>query len=137
VCDYNNVKDRFSVDNCGSRITLAQWRAHGYDAHSIVFTPAVLFTNNNDRNYRLSTNSPAIDAGTTVPNVPWDQDGVSRPLDGNNDGQSRWDAGAFEYIHPTADTDGDGFPDAAEWQAGYDPTNAATPPRGGLHLIVR
>ena len=51
------------------------------------------------------SNSPAIDAGTNLPEVGRDIDGRSRPLDGQNDGTNRWDIGAVEYVHPLADSD--------------------------------
>ena len=38
-----------------------------------------------------------------------------------------WDVGAHEYVHPAADTDGDGMSDYAEFIAGTNPTNAASP----------
>ena len=38
--------------------------------------------------------------------------GVPRPLDGDADGVALSDLGAFEVVHPTADTDGDDLPDA-------------------------
>lgn len=75
---------------------------------------------------RLMPGSPAIDAGA-VP-VPAfydgsDYDGISRPLDGNHDGTNRWDIGAFEYIHPVADSDDDGMRDQVEAWCGSDATN--------------
>lgn len=74
---------------------------------------------------RLSTNSPCIDAGCT--NGPGDDfAGISRPLDGNNDGATAWDIGAYEYIHPLADSDGEGMADCAEARAGTDATNASS-----------
>ncbi len=73
--------------------------------------------------WRLASNSPCVDAGCT--NGPADDcAGVSRPLDGNNDGTSAWDIGAYEYIHPSADSDSDGMQDSAEVRAGTDATNA-------------
>lgn len=74
---------------------------------------------------RLRTNSPAIDAGMNLPSVGGDFAGVSRPLDGAGDGTNRLDIGAYEFIHPLADSDGDGMPDADEATAGTDATNAA------------
>ena len=65
-------------------------------------------------NYRLQTNSPGIDAGTTryAPSV--DMDGLPRSLDGDGDGVAVPDLGAFETILPTADSDHDGMPDGWE-----------------------
>lgn len=75
---------------------------------------------------RPLANSPAIDAGVALTNVAVDYAGVSRPLDGRNDGTNAWDVGAYEYVHPQADSDGDGMRDAAEAVAGSDATNAAS-----------
>ena len=75
--------------------------------------------------YRLRSNSPCVDAGCT--DGPGDDlAGVSRPLDGNYDGVCAWDIGACEFVHPVADSDGDGMRDEAEVRAGTDATNAAS-----------
>jgi len=42
-------------------------------------------------NFRLQSNSPLIDLGTTLPQVTNDYDGVHRPRG------PRYDIGAFEY----------------------------------------
>jgi len=55
-----------------------------------------LFVNASGANFHLQDNSPAIDAGS-APNAPNDDfDGRSRPLDGNYDGVTAYDIGAFE-----------------------------------------
>lgn len=56
-----------------------------------------LFVNAPAGDYHLSTNSPCIDAGTNLPSVTVDLDGVARPLDGNKDGTQAYDMGAYEY----------------------------------------
>ncbi len=97
-----------------------------------------LFVNVAGRNARLSAGSPCIDAGSTnlgvyvttntyfegttrltyaVTNdldlfVTHDYDSLPRPLDGTGDGVSRFDLGAFEFLHPAADSNKDGIPDA-------------------------
>jgi hypothetical protein len=64
--------------------------------------------------WRLRTNSPCVDAGTSAHTTVFDQSGVPRPLDGNNDGVAAPDVGAFETLHPGADSDHDQMPDAWE-----------------------
>lgn len=61
-----------------------------------------LFRNQATGDYRLSPGSPAIDAGTSLGAPATDFDGVTRPLDGNGDGTTTVDIGAFEA--PTAAT---------------------------------
>ena len=75
--------------------------------------------------YRLSSSSPCIDAGCT--NGP-DNDlaRVVRPLDGNADGISARDIGAYEYVHPLADSDSDGLRDTNELAAGTSPIHLDT-----------
>ena len=46
---------------------------------------------------------------------------MPRPLDGNNDKTNAWDIGAFEYVHPLGDSDGDGLRDTNELTAGTSP----------------
>ncbi len=50
-----------------------------------------LFTNRSALDFRLKSNSPLIDLGTTLPQVTNDYDGVHRPQG------PRYDIGAFEY----------------------------------------
>ncbi|MFC1849028.1 right-handed parallel beta-helix repeat-containing protein [candidate division CSSED10-310 bacterium] len=88
--DYNVVMNRFSTDDGDTRITLAQWQALGYDLHSIIATPTELFVAAPD-DYHLDENSPAIDQGTNLPDVPVDLEGTTRPQ-GNG-----YDIGAYEY----------------------------------------
>jgi hypothetical protein len=83
-------------------------------------------------NYRLRAGSLCIDAGTNVTalatnfsvSVTNDYDGVPRPLDGNGDGQARFDIGAFEFLLASADSNGDGIPDGWTWGYGLNPTDA-------------
>jgi parallel beta-helix repeat protein len=89
--DYNVVMDRFSTNGGDTRITLAQWQALGYDAHSILATPAELFVDVSADDYHLKAGSPAINAGTLLGDVTDDLEGNSRPVGPTHD------AGAYEY----------------------------------------
>jgi len=74
----------------------------------------------------LQADSPCIDRGADALMADAaDPDGVPRPLDGDADATSRVDMGCYEFISPSADTDGDGIPDRWEWDRGLDPTDAA------------
>ncbi len=77
-------------------------------------------------NYQLASNSPCIDTAATASGLPDDLLGVARPLDGRNLGVAAYDMGAYEFVHPLADTDGDRQGDADEVVAGTDPTRATS-----------
>lgn len=64
--------------------------------------------------YRLRADSPCIDAGSAALALTADLDGLPRPLDGNQDGAATPDLGAFEFLNPEADSDGDQMPDGWE-----------------------
>jgi parallel beta-helix repeat protein len=89
--DYNVLMDRFSTDDGDTRITLAQWQALGYDAHSILATPTQLFVDASADDYHLKAGSPAINAGTLLGDVTDDLEGNPRPVGATHD------AGAYEY----------------------------------------
>lgn len=72
--------------------------------------------------YRLAAGASDVDAGDASLAALQDFLGVSRPLDGDGDGRAVPDLGAFEFVHPTADSDGDGLPDAWEVAMELNPT---------------
>jgi hypothetical protein len=75
--------------------------------------------------FRLRYGSPCIDAGTDLSSADIVTDilGTPRPLDGNWDGTSSFDMGAYEYNPQTADSSNDGIPDWWCRQYGLDPNN--------------
>ena len=106
-----------------------------------------LLVNAGAGDWHLAPGSPCIDAGTnlTAAGITNDLDGVPRPLDGDNDGTSAFDIGAYEFVHPAADSDRDGMKDIDESVAGTDPLNPASclriaalsnlPPCGVLYVL--
>ena len=66
--------------------------------------------------YHITTNSPCVDAGTYYQAPLYDRDGIPRPLDGDTVSNNYYsvDVGAYEYLNPNADTDGDGIKDGVE-----------------------
>ena len=75
--------------------------------------------------YRLQYNSPCIDAGMDLsPIITNDLDGLARPMDGDLDGISAFDMGAYEFIPDLNDTDGDTMPDGWETAFSLNPINA-------------
>jgi hypothetical protein len=51
----------------------------------------------------LNDGSPAIDAGQTDGCPKFDQRGAERPVDGNSDGSTACDVGAYEFNSPAPD----------------------------------
>ncbi|MCL4178604.1 MAG: right-handed parallel beta-helix repeat-containing protein [Verrucomicrobia bacterium] len=78
------------------------------------------FVGNGD--WRLAATSACVDAGTSQFSVRTDYGGMPRPLDGNNDGLTAPDLGAYETMDPLADSDGDGMPDGWELATALDPS---------------
>jgi len=76
------------------------------------------FVNAPSSNYHLQASSPCIDTGTGLVSVADDIEGTPRPLDGSGNGTAITDIGAYEYVHATADTDGDGLTDSNEVAVG-------------------
>ncbi|MFZ0545337.1 MAG: right-handed parallel beta-helix repeat-containing protein [Candidatus Promineifilaceae bacterium] len=89
--DYNIVMNRFSIDDGNSVISLGEWQALGYDAHSLIINFSQLFVNMGADDYHLIADSQAIDSGVTLPDVPTDLDGRPRPAG------AAFDIGAYEY----------------------------------------
>jgi len=84
-----------------------------------------------NHDFRLSPGSPAVDAGADptslaaelVEFLRQDFDGTPRPLDGDGDGDSAWDIGAYELLLPAADSNRDGIPDGWCQKHGLNPTD--------------
>lgn len=92
--DYNIVLDRMSIDCGDSRINLSEWKALGYDNHSMLADSMHhIFVDWENGDYHLLPASQAVDSGTSFVStiVTGDLDGVSRPF---GDG---YDIGAYEY----------------------------------------
>jgi len=70
---------------------------------------------------RLTEASPCIDVGAAPPLMTNDVVRTARPLDGDNNDVAEWDMGAYEFVHPAADTDGDDMPDSWEVATGLNP----------------
>jgi hypothetical protein len=88
-----------------------------------------LFANAAATNFHLTARSPCLDAGTNLTGiVPFDFDGIPRPLDGNATNGPAFDLGAYEFLLATADSNGDGIPDGWCQRFGFNPmaTNVAT-----------
>lgn len=72
--------------------------------------------------YHIETNSPCIDSGTNIvleANVDFDNN--YRPMDGNADGKSTPDMGAYEVANENGDSDEDGISDKNEGVADTNP----------------
>lgn len=82
-----------------------------------------LFVNPAANDLRLQQASPCIDAGTALPGIDVDVASTPRPLDGDTNGVSTLDIGAYEYLHPDADSDGDSVTDGDEDIAGTSPAD--------------
>lgn len=94
------------------------------------------FVNRAAGDFHLLASSPCIDAGTSANAPANDFDGVARPLDGNANGVAALDIGAFECVHPLADTDGDTVRDGNEIIAGTNPTDPASALRLSAALLL-
>lgn len=99
------------------------------------------FVNAAATNFHLQAGSPCLDAGTNLSAlVPFDFDGVPRPLDSDGVGGPDFDVGAYELLRPTADSNADGIPDGWCWQFGFspiDPEVAGSNPDGDPHTTYQ
>jgi len=91
LSDNNVVMDRFTTDDGDSILSLDEWQALGYDAHSLIAAPGELFVNPDAGDYHLRAGSPAIDAGIFLGAVLHDLEGHPRPAG------STHDIGAYEF----------------------------------------
>jgi formylglycine-generating enzyme required for sulfatase activity len=114
---WANSPDQISLDDEGgaaATITYSDVQGGWEGEGDIDVDPCFVDVNSND--YRLRPGSSCIDAGlnaavpadlsdldgdgnTTEP-IPWDLDGNPRMVDGNNDGNSLVDMGAYEFFWP-------------------------------------
>lgn len=89
--DHNIVVDRFSADDGGRFIQLAEWRsATGLDQHSRVARPQDLFVHPDSSDYNLRAGSPALDAADPALAPDSDIESKKRPFG------ARPDIGAYE-----------------------------------------
>jgi len=95
--DYNVVVNSLSNNGDGVHITLAQWQALGYDAHSFLAQPLPsVFVNPAAGDYHLLSNAQPVNAGNTAFSF-----GVTTDLDGTTRPQGPLpDLGAFEFAGP-------------------------------------
>ncbi len=79
--DYNVVMDSFAVEGESSRrLDFNAWRELGFDLNSRIAQLGELFFNWSADDYQLTPGSPAIAAGTPLPEIAADLQGNSRPL---------------------------------------------------------
>jgi hypothetical protein len=128
-------------EDLGSHVTVINCNIEGGQSSAVVSANSTLTWGpgniNADPLFVSSTNrhlqptSPCIDAGvdpSTVSTHPAagvtsDLDGTARPLDGNGDATARFDIGAYEFLLPTADSNGDLIPDGWMQAHGLNPVD--------------
>ena len=89
-CLYRPGQPYAALDATLGTRTVVQWQSLGYDGDAIFADP--LFLNSAGGDYQLSYVSPAINAGTLLPQLTVDYMGVLIPQGG------AMDMGAFEYV---------------------------------------
>lgn len=137
--DYNVVTSRFTTDDSGTIMTLAQWQAATaaagapQDAHSLeaLGGAGALFVNPASGDFHLKPGALAIDAGTSLGAPVVDFFGVSRPQGPG------FDVGAVESLASspnfTADFNSDARVDAVDktvWSGGFGTAAGATRAQG-------
>jgi parallel beta-helix repeat protein len=105
--DYNIVVDRFTTDDGDTILTLADWQALGYDAHSFTAVPSQLFANPAAQDFHLFAGSVAVDNGRSLPTTITDLEGHPRPVgDGPDSGAYEFQGGGEEAVYlPTVAAD--------------------------------
>lgn len=99
------IPDAFSVYGCDvTDSDLMSLVDNGVETFAIdadsVISEDPMFADADNGDYRLTSDSPCVDAGSDLEGMAPDHDleGVDRPLDGDEDGDAAWDMGAFEYL---------------------------------------
>ena len=121
--EFSNIEGGQAAADVSSNSTLT-WGTGNIDVDP-------LFADLAGEDFRLTAGSPCIDAGTLVsalaPDLATllvdDFENTPRPLDGDGDGTPGVDMGAWEFLLPTADSNGDGIPDGWSHEHGIDPTD--------------
>ncbi len=97
--DYNIVVNSLSNEGDGLTMTLTEWQALGYDAHSMLAAPlGNIFIAPGSNDYHLLDNAQAVNTGNAAAafGVNEDIEGVSRPQGAEHD------MGAYEAAGPLA-----------------------------------
>jgi hypothetical protein len=103
--------------------------------------------------HALAPGSPAIDAGDNFACTDEDQRGLSRPFDGDGDGQRVCDIGSYESHRCLSDVNGDGVvdvldvrlvaraigsePGSPRWNGAADLTGDGVIDKNDLHIVER
>jgi len=97
VEDYNcwfNPDESKCISRYYEEMNLIQYQTYGQGLHSISRDPK--FVDSANRDFHLRPDSPCIDAGDPASLPGYDLDGRLRPMDGDKDGRSIVDMGAYE-----------------------------------------